>query len=164
MAQEGTLNVDPMDEGMRRAVEETLAKIDRSWTALIDGIDGVPADRMEEPGVVGEWSVKDVMGHIAYWEAQAMENIHRRAAGEPAREVDWQAINEREATAIRARPLDAVKTELFQTHQHLLDLLRTLPPTDPITTDVCAFVSGDTYEHYDEHGAEIRAWRERIAQ
>ncbi len=161
MVREGTLDVEPMDEEMRHAVEESLANIDRSWTGLMDVIDGIPANRMDESGVSGEWSVKDLIGHIAFWDAQAMERVHRRAAGESVGEVDWQAMNDREAEAIRTRSLDAVKADLLQTHQQLLTLLRTLPPTDPMTADVCAFVAGDTYEHYDEHAAEIRAWRER---
>ncbi len=162
MAVEGTLDVGPMDEELRRAVEETLAKIDRSWTQLTGVIDGVPAHRLEEAGVSGEWSVKDLIGHVAFWDGQAIESIHRRAAGEPAREVDWQAMNDREAAAIRTRPVENVKSQLLQTHQELRTLLQTLPPTDPITADVCAFIPDNTYEHYDEHAAQIRTWRNRV--
>ncbi len=162
MAREGTLDVEPMDEGTRRAVEETVARIDQSWTGLTEVMDGIPAERLEEPGVSGEWSVKDLIAHVAFWDAQAMEKIHRRAAGEPVRTVDWQAMNDREAAASRSRSLDDLRAELHQAHRQLLDVLGTLPPTDPMTADVCSFVPDDTYEHYDEHAAEIRAWRERV--
>jgi len=163
MAVEGTLDVDPMDEGLRRAVEEAIARIEQSWNELISVIDAVPADKLEESGISGAWSVKDLIGHVAFWDAQAIESVHRRAAGEPAREVDWQAMNDREAAAIRTRSVETVKAELLQTHQELINVLKTLPPTDPMTADVCAFIPGDTYEHYDEHAAEIRSWRDRIA-
>ena len=161
MGREGTLNVDPMSAEMRRAMEETLAKIDRSWSALLEALEGIPRDKMEEPGVSGEWSVKDLIGHVAFWDTQAVESIHRRAAGEPAGQRDWQAMNDRSAAAIRNRPLEDLKTQLVQTHQQMLDVLRTLPPTDPMTADVCSFIPADTYQHYDDHAAEIRAWRER---
>lgn len=164
MAREGTLAVEPMDEGTRQAVKETLANIDRSWSNLLEALDGIPADRLEEPGVVGEWSsVKDVIGHVALWDAQAIQKVHRRAAGEPVDQVqvDWQALNDREAAARRPRPFADLSADMRRNHQQLVDVLRALPPTDPMTADVCAFVPVDTYEHYDEHAAEIRAWRER---
>lgn len=162
MVREGTLDVEPMDEGTRRPLEETLVNIDRSWRGLMDVMDGIPADRLEQPGVSGEWSVKDLIGHVAFWDAQAVQKIQRRAARLPVQEVDWQAVNGREWAARRNRSPDALRDELRRTHGQLLDLLRTLPPTDPMTADVCAFVPVDTYEHYDEHATEIRSWRERV--
>src|SRR5689334_21937574 len=49
-------------------------------------------DRLLEPGVEGEWSVKDVIAHVAAyedWTAEQMENAHR---GRTVSEQDFQAM------------------------------------------------------------------------
>ena len=57
--------------------ERTLAEIETAWEDLRAGIAEVPSDRMVGATVVGTWSVKDLLGHIATWEVEAIRNIER---------------------------------------------------------------------------------------
>jgi len=50
-----------------------------SWDALLDE---VGERRMEESGVVGSWSVKQVIAHITGWERWAAELARAFARGE----------------------------------------------------------------------------------
>ncbi|MGH2530682.1 MAG: maleylpyruvate isomerase N-terminal domain-containing protein [Thermomicrobiales bacterium] len=133
---------------------ESLEKIDTSWNALLDVLNGIPADRLNDP-VCGEWSVKDLVAHIAFWDGQAEIEAQRDALGESSPETDWQAMNEREAAASKDRPYDEVWRELNDTHERMRSVFRQLPALDVKS------VGGDTFDHYDEHRAEIASWRER---
>lgn len=150
-----------MDSG-NDAVAATIDRIEGSWRGLIAALAGIPEERLAEPGAVGEWSLKDVMGHVAYWDEQAVAAGERLLRGEPAEEVDWQAANEREAARLAGRSAAEQRTNMARAHAAVLDLLRRTPPSDPRHVGLCGCLQGDTFEHYDEHAADIRAWRERV--
>lgn len=48
---------------------------------LVAAIDALPADRRLEPGLLGEWSLKDVLVHIAGWQENAETVLGILAAG-----------------------------------------------------------------------------------
>lgn len=143
-------------------VTATAEQIERSWQGLLSALDGVPAERLGEPGAVGAWSVKDVMGHVAFWDEQAVAAGERLLRGEPAVEVDWQEVNEREAAAAAGRSAAEQRATMERAHGAVRGLLRGTPPADPRFLGLCGCLRGDTFEHYDEHAADVRAWRERV--
>lgn len=115
-------------------------RVDGSWGVLQDAIAGVPDERLLEPRAIGDWSVKDVLAHVAYWD-------------DPVRvgDEDWQAANERVFAERADWPPAQVRAELEAAHGRMLAALETKTDVDP-----------DDWEHYAEHAAEIRAWRERL--
>jgi hypothetical protein len=119
-----------------------LEQVNSSWQQFLAAIDGIPEERMTEPGVVGEWSVKDALAHVAYWDDPDL----------PDSGGDWQPINERVAAERANWSLAETRRNLEETHERMLAALRARPDIDPEQ------VRGD-WEHYDEHAAEIRAWR-----
>lgn len=63
----------------------------REWEAALAG---VPQDRMLEPALHGGWSVKDVIGHVAWSEQEMLGMIRQRAfVGSPLWELDLDARN-----------------------------------------------------------------------
>lgn len=134
--------------------EEILARIDRSWENLTDAIAGIPSERLVEPGVCGPWSGKDILGHVAFWDRQGAEMRTHEAAGETLPKVDWRAMNDVDADAKANWTVVEIETELAAAHAAMVAAYRILPTLaeDEIKED---------WEHYDEHAAEIRGWRER---
>ena len=137
--------------------DEILRQIDESWAALNAALDGIPESALARPGVCGNWSITDLLGHIAFWDRQALEEARRRAAGEAPRRLDWQAMNEENAAANAQRDLADLKAEFDSVHAELVSTLGSLETLYPESIKV------DTWEHYDEHAADIRGWREREA-
>jgi hypothetical protein len=133
---------------------EALRLLDEKWAALLQVFDGIPENRLTDP-VCGEWSVKDLVAHIAFWDGQAEIEAQREALGESSPQNDWRAMNEREAAASKDRPFDEVWRELNETHERMVSVFRQLPALDVKS------VGEDTFDHYDEHRAEIQTWRER---
>ena len=145
-------------------VGEVDEQIARSWASFLDSFVGVPAAAMEEPGVTGVWSLKQLLGHVAFWDAWEAIDLRDKAAGNTTGEVDWQAENDRHGPIIANQALDEVIEGLHRGHQAVVSQLRALDPDDSRTTDLANTVLSSTTTHYDEHAAEIRAWRDRTGK
>jgi hypothetical protein len=104
--------------------------------------------------------VKDVLGHIAYWEGRAIGIVERTLTGEPdppsGTDDEFEAINLREQAARAGWNVDETREELFGTHERFMAALRQCPGIDPDR------IAGDTFEHYKEHAIDIRDWRARV--
>lgn len=70
---------------MRR--EQLVEKMERAWGELTESYVGLPDERMVEAGVVGEWSVKDVLAHVTTWEEEALTHLPHILAGKPRRGI-----------------------------------------------------------------------------
>lgn len=62
----------------RKTRDDVLRLVGDSRAELDTALAKVPADRLEEPLLDGDWSVKDLMAHVTYWEWAFLK--HRRAA------------------------------------------------------------------------------------
>ena len=150
-----------MDRQPGDAVRAVLERIDERWRGLQAAIDGIPDERMVEPGVSGDWSVKDLLGHVAVWDRYVVAAVRRFLAGAATGEVDWQRMNEREAAARADRSVAEQREEMERAHAAMVAFVGALGPAEFRTKNVRPRIRVDTYEHYDEHAADIRAWRER---
>lgn len=133
---------------------EMLGRIAAAWRDWLLAIDGLPEDRVDEPGVCGHWSVKDLVPHMALWDLQAVEDIDRHLSDLPARRNDWQRMNDDAARLSRTGIFRLQLVEMHDVHRRLLLAVRDLDDTmDPES------ISDDTWGHYPEHTAQVRAWR-----
>jgi uncharacterized protein (TIGR03083 family) len=129
-------------------------RIEAGWRELLAAVDGIPDDRLAEPGAADHWSVKDVLAHIAYWEDRLVERVERKLAGLPEPQGgDFEADNQREHEARRDWALERVWDDLRRGHERLRATVHAAPQ---LTDDD---VAEETWEHYDEHVRAIRAWR-----
>ena len=128
----------------------------------------------------GEWSIKDIMAHIAVWEHLCTKWLDECAHGEtphPSERVDIES-NDRIYRENRDRPLAAVQELFHQAHQqflHQVDLLfQTLTEEDINAShrfawteswpgsSLLAVIADNSYEHYDDHTQQIRNWFAKI--
>jgi hypothetical protein len=140
-------------------VADVLARIEERWRALLDALDGIPEERLEERGAAGDWSLKDLFGHIAFWDDQAGQEIERALAGLPRQDNDWQAMNEADHAARQGRTLPEERAAMHRAHAALVEQLEGVAGIDAARVDEA--VRGGSYGHYEEHIPDIRAWRER---
>lgn len=113
-------------------------------------LESVPEERLEEQGACGEWSVKDVMAHMAYWDDRAVQVADTLAAGNEVEPIDWQEVNTQEAALRSSWTLDESRDEMHAAHERLLQAVDRNPDL-PID-----LLAGNTTEHYEEHAADIR--------
>jgi Mycothiol maleylpyruvate isomerase N-terminal domain len=140
-------------------VHALLARIDESWRQLFAALDDIPEERFSDPGVIGDWSLKDLFGHLAFWDENAVREIERALAGLPRQDNEWQEMNEADHAARRDRPLPEQRAAMHQAHAALVERLESVAGIEAAPID--AAIRPDTYEHYADHAADIRTWRQR---
>jgi hypothetical protein len=132
---------------------ETLDEAWRSWLTALDRVD--PA-RRDERVVCGHWSVKDLVGHIALWDAETLTDIQRWHLDlEPIRN-DWQRINDDDHARKLHTPYDLLRIEMHLVHQTLRDAVAQLP--DDLPAGIVEQIADDAWEHYDLHRSDIETW------
>lgn len=138
-----------------------LARVAREWDGWLGSIAGLPEERLAEAGAVGEWSVSDLMGHIAVWEEVSMATARRLLAGESVARADWRGINADGVAARRRRSEAAQRTAMEETHERFVAFVRGLSSAELRTKGVRSRLRHNSVEHYAEHAAQIRTWREQ---
>ena len=146
-----------------REPHEILAHIISARVALTSAIFGLSEEQLTIPGPVGKWSVKDAMAHIGHWEEVCLEELRIHLRGERSGKDyrDAVALNDEWEAGLQALSLQESIT-LFETaHYNLFALLAALRP-DQWNGYVRAWVQGSTWHHFEEHGEQIREWREGL--
>ena len=151
---------------------ELQQRMNEEWSALEAALAGLREPRMLEAGVVGAWSVKDLLGHMAYWAHEAAKNTELVKAGRQDRIVrpdTSKALdrwNAREQRLRAGRSLAELRYEVEESHQRALAALAGLPEEKlSLNLNGGTFLelyAVDTYDHYREHSDHILAWRERL--
>jgi Mycothiol maleylpyruvate isomerase N-terminal domain len=150
------------------AKDDATRELERHWAELRSVIESVPDEEIAQPGVVEEWSLKDIVGHIAFWADRGAATLRASNAGsfeglvwgEGATWVDdW---NERESQARKDRPYVEIRGEWLKAHEAARQALEAA--TDDTLNapfrghTVADFYIGDTYTHYEEHAEQIKTW------
>src|SRR5262245_20102607 len=112
--------------------EQLLSKLDRAWADLQASYAGLPDERLVELGVVDDWSVKDMLAHVATWEEEALTYLPLIADGgrPPRYSVQYggiDAFNALKTEEKRALTLSQVLRRLDATHRKLVEFIRTVP-------------------------------------
>ena len=151
---------------MRR--EQLVEKMERAWGKLTESYAELPAERMVAAGVVGEWSVKDVLAHVTTWEEEALTHLPHILAGEtpPRYSVTYggvDAFNALMTERKRDLSLDEVLRQLEETHARIMAYVGAAP--EELLTTETRFrrrIRLDTYGHYIGHAKMIGEWRARL--
>lgn len=145
-----------------RELEKILGSLGNARRDLKDTIASVPEGRIDEPGVVADWSVRDLVGHVSTWEQQAIKALRRFRDDRDLKAVvtwtDVDGLNARESRRKRALSLVQLHREFDESHSHLTALLREMPEDELALEAVETRIRVDTYDHYAEHTAHIREW------
>src|SRR5262245_19790217 len=63
-------------------VAKLLDKLEAAWSEFQESYAGLSDEQMVEPGVTGEWSVRDVIAHVTWWDEEALKHLPTVLAGE----------------------------------------------------------------------------------
>ena len=146
------------DGGAPQTRNDLIDRIEQSWRAWVDAVDGIPNDRLAEP-IVGHWSTKDLLGHVAFWEEWVIGDCQRILAGEPDPGGDMDEINQGQVAQSTNASVAEQKHYRDEAHARLAAFLATIPDGEPRLPALVKALEWETYAHYDEHAAQVRAWR-----
>jgi hypothetical protein len=153
--------------------QELTAKI-VSGRALLDAaLLHVDEERMPLIVLHGEWSVKDLIGHLGYWENTVVTLFNALRSGktpDPFPELD--ALNAKVLAESRKQSLNEVSRQEKTAYQKVLALVKDATEKELFDPSHFAwtggkpfeeYISDNTYGHYEEHLPELTAWLKRIA-
>lgn len=147
---------------------DAIKKIEKSWTNLRSVIESVPESELAAAGVVEDWSIKDIMGHVAFWDERAALTLRAATAGKPqdipkGEGPNWvDEWNQREYLARKDKSFKDIRGEWITSHENARNALAEATDESLATKfgqgKVISYFEGGTYTHYDEHAAQIKAW------
>jgi hypothetical protein len=152
--------------GSSDQIERLLRQLDTAWGAFQASYAGLPDAQLLEPGVMGDWSVKDILAHVTTWEQEALKHLPLIIeGGRPPRYVTEggiDAFNARMTERKRGLSLAETRAQQDEIHQRLIDFIQHAPANQfARETRARRRLRLDTYSHYPIHTSGIRAWRER---
>jgi hypothetical protein len=148
-------------------VDDLVADLRRERDAFLHALQAVDVELVTVPGVVDDWSVRDLVVHVAFWAEHAVGALRLAADGRGA-EFDYDssrtdAMNARLLAESRtttpdaalereARAFEAFEATLAGLDASTLDLR--LGNGDTVAEVICY----DGPDHYREHAEHLRAW------
>lgn len=165
-----------MGEQMGKA--ELLERLETARSEWEAALAAVPEESMEQSGVIGEWSVKDIIAHVSWSEIEALRVLQDHALVSSETDRLWaMEQDDRNAEVYRQnrdRPLREVLAEARGLYPQLLEAVRGLTEEDlndparfpgmPADWQPWRIIAGNTYTHYEEHARNIRAWLDAQAR
>ncbi len=147
---------------------QILRDLDAAWHDLKSLVDSVPEPKLAEAGVVEEWSVKDLLGHMAFWAKKASDDLQALGSGmeceieAPGGDAMVDQWNAREAAARKGKSLNELRDEWLTSFEAARSAFDGVP-ADKLETEVKGWSQlsrflGDTTIHYREHENHIRTW------
>lgn len=150
---------------------EVLERMKQGYRALNDVLSRLDPEQMETSGVESQWSVKDIIAHIAEWDRRLISWLAEIQGGTLPREAyDWSdadRMNDEIFHENKQKPLDVVMTEFRLAHQAAMDAVSRIPdeslqnpPSFEEQPDFSLqqLIAWETWEHYEEHGEVIAEW------
>lgn len=143
------------------SIDDLLREEDAGWTELHRLIDPLSPTEAETPGYFPEgWSVKDLIGHLGSWLAEAGIALERIRAGTyRAGELDIDAKNDEFLEALR--PL-TLRESHAQAEAARAQMLRTLGSLPDVSEDAAWWIEKAGPSHYASHLPRLREWVEEL--
>lgn len=158
-------------------VEPVLDRIQTTRTSFDTAVARLTDEQFTAAGAEGQWSVKDLVAHVATWEqgiAALLQHEPRFAAmgvADYSPSMDIDTVNDRLYELHQDRPSGEVLAMAREAHERAVAVIASLcdddlqrPYRDYAGEDrpdadepIINWIAGDTYEHYAEHLPVIRA-------
>ena len=156
--------------------DEILDALEDEREKFLDIIDGLPDEAMQEPGVVGEWSIKDILSHLSMWEAELVKLLWQAANGQVPTSAQFSGASVDEVNAAgweqsKPRPLERVLDDFREVRKQTNRRVRAFSDkdfNDPLRfpwldgSPLWEWIACDSFEHEAEHGIQISEWRLRL--
>jgi hypothetical protein len=150
-----------------------LKRLRTERTRLEQTLSSLSPEEMTGPSVVGEWTVKDVLAHLADWEGHMLTWVEAGRSGDPVEHPDpgltWKQLdifNQRIYQAHRDQPLEEVLDYFHASHDQFMIMVEGIPDEELLTGSIFPFLGRDNiygwlvqYANHDRWGnTHILKW------
>ena len=153
-----------------------IARLQAERHRLEQNLATLTAEEMLLPGVVGEWSVKDILAHLADWESHMPVWMEAARRGDPVMEIEaglnwkqFEDFNQRIYARHRDQSLEEVLDYFHQTHAQFMKMVEDMPEDEMLRGGLYRFIGkGAVYNWlgaYANHDlwakTKIRLWKKK---
>lgn len=155
------------DEDILTDKVQILARMADSRRALQSALDRAGPELLVKPGSWGEWTLKDLLAHLTYWQTSAIDRLQKVAAGR-SDEIQLHGgddaidqVNENIYRANKDRSLADMLDTLSSTNLSFRTAVKSLPPdayrelSPEGDFSAARTVYADGYGHDEEHLADV---------
>lgn len=153
--------------------DELLQALQDGRRKFLEAIEGLSEEELQEPGVMDDWSVKDVIYHLTLWEAELVKLLWQALRGQQPTTVHFSGkstdeINATWASKSKDRSLERVMEDFLGVRSQTTRRVRSFSEKDlsdpkrfawqqdyPLWT----WVESDSFKHEAEHAVQILEWR-----
>ncbi|MEK7439583.1 MAG: ClbS/DfsB family four-helix bundle protein [Chloroflexota bacterium] len=155
--------------------QQLLTALNEERAKFLKSIEGLSNEQMTEKGVIDDWSIKDMLAHIATWESEMVTFIAQLQQGKKPRtnlmsdKVD--ALNAEFYKNNKNRPLDRILTDFHGVRKQTIkqvELLSEKELTDPKHSPhtkgnaLWEIIESDSFGHEAEHRGQVEEWRRKV--
>jgi uncharacterized protein (TIGR03083 family) len=134
---------------------QILAESRKEHEALEKFLSALSPEQMTEPGMLGEWSVKDVLAHLYEWEQMVLGWLVASQRGEsphvPAEGYKWNqlpALNEMIREKHSHQPLDKMMEMYRNSYEQVMATIEKLSEEDLLTPGLYPWMNKNTLAAY----------------
>lgn len=148
-------------------IQTERRRLEKNLTSLTD-------EEMIEPGVIGEWSIKDILAHLIDWEQRFLGWYQAGLRGEvpqtPAPDLTWSdldQLNQQIYADNKDRSLSSIIADFKISYNQVLETVHAMPEEDLFTAGryewtgnsiLVAYILANTANHYRWAKTHIRKW------
>ncbi len=153
---------------------ELLTLSQQNFDRLMSQIDPLTPTEREQPGINGEWSVKDVLAHLMAWHQMFFTWYEAGSRGEkvpmPAPGFTWKTtpeLNEQIYQQHKDQPYDTILTGFQDSHARIMQIIEGHTDEELFTkkkykwtgsTSLGSYTVSATSSHYDWASDLIKKW------
>jgi Mycothiol maleylpyruvate isomerase N-terminal domain len=131
---------------------------ERGWYEIAELVRTLSPEECEVPGYYHDpdWSVRDVVGHLGTWLAEAAVQFDQMLAGTYAgHDVDIDGLNATFLAAMQGQPWDVAWTQANSGRTRMRQAWAALPePND----EAAWWIRKSAVDHYAEHRDRLAEW------
>ena len=154
---------------------EILLALTEGRETFLEAIQGLSGKDVEEPGVIDDWSVKDIIIHLTRWEAELVKLLWQANQGITPTTIHFDPSSVDETNAqwykdSQSRPFKIARDDFLGVRKQTIRRVEALSNeelTDPHyypwlkAQPLWKWIANESFEHEAEHEAEIRDWRKK---
>ena len=155
---------------------ELLESLEDSRQEMLEMLEDLPDELLLQPGVTGQWSIKDILAHLSYWEGQIVTLLFQvqRGVSKPTTvhfsdETSVDDVNQRWYESSKDRSLEMIWQDWVGVRKQTIRRVTEFSDNDLNNPQRFSWLDGaplyqwilnDTIEHEEEHADQIREWLE----
>ena len=153
---------------------EVIEALEKGRQTLMEAVKGLGDEALVEPGVVDQWSIKDLLFHMTMWEAEEVKLLWQASQEQTPSTIHFSGMSMDEINAAwsaegKDRELELVWEDFHGVRKQTLRRLSAF--TDKDLEDIGRYpwlkehplwkwIAEDTFLHEEEHAEQIKKWRQ----